>query len=152
MLKSKIMIPQILYRTEQYSGSGKRDAVDVLTFEVFDLRNTDILEYCLSHYDLRRMHFDITIRTLMDIIQDNDDVEEKDIRTIMKDLLKHIELNTGHCIRYILWLASKDEVKDNYEGTEGCIDAYKTGPVILSDLGNDGILFGYDNLPEKITS
>lgn len=144
------MEKKVLYRTENFSGSGVRDAVSVLTFEVCDLTNTDILAYCLEHYSLKRMHFNETLQVLKDSLEDGDAVDEQDIRNLMEDLLKHIESETGHIIRYALWLADKKTVLADYEGTEDNIDAYECGPVILSDLGEDGILFGYESNPEKI--
>lgn len=144
------MEKKVLYRTESFSGSGVRDAVSVLTFEVCDLTNTDILAYCLEHYSLKRMHFNETLQVLKDSLEDGDAVDEQDIRNLMEDLLKHIESETGYSIRYALWLADKKTVLSDYEGNEDNIDAYECGPVILSDLGEDGILFGYESNPKKI--
>lgn len=144
------MEKKVLYRTESFSGSGVRDAVSVLTFEVCDLANTDILAYCLEHYSLKRMHFNETLQVLKDSLEDGDAVDEQDIRNLMEDLLKHIESETSHTIKYALWLAEKKTVLSDYGGTEESVEAYECGQVILSNLGEDGILYGYQTKPIKI--
>ena len=144
--------PTVLFRNESYSGSMVRDAVDVLSFEIGELHNTDIIDYCLAHYNLCRMHFDQTLDALRELIDDGDTVDGSDIRILMRDLLKHIESNTGFCITHVLWLAPEETVKSMYEGSGKHLDAYLTGPVILSDLGPDGILFGYTAMPTPLTT
>lgn len=141
---------EVKYRNESYSGSGVRNAVDVIVHEIYELRNTDIIDYCLSHFSLQKMHFNLTFKVLKDIIEDDDAVEESDIRILIEDLLKNIESETGVSVNYALWLASKESVKENYDGKESTIDAYEIGPVILSDLGEDGVLYGYQTKPVKI--
>lgn len=62
-----------------------------------------------------------------------------------------IEDNTGKKIRYALWLADKDAVEDMYEGNERDIYAYNVDDaVVLSDLGYDGTLYGFEEMPEPI--
>lgn len=139
-----------LFRTERYSGSGTRNAVDVIVFEICELGNTDIPEYCLSHYDFSKMRFNETLQFLIENLENGEMPDETEIRAVVQDMLKHIESQTGHCITHALWLASRETVKDNYEGNEDSIDEYETGPVILSDLGEDGILFGYESNPQKL--
>ena len=138
-----------MYRSESFQGSGVRDAVSVITYEICELGNVDVLNYCLGHYDLSRMHFDDTVRALRDSVDAGEYVDEYDVRPLVTDLLKHIESNTGYDIRYALWLAGMDTVMSDYDGEEGRVDAYECGPVVLSDLGWDGVLFGYTNLPKK---
>lgn len=140
----------VLYRNESYSGSGVRNAVDVIVHEIYELRNTDVIDYCLSHYSLKKMHFNQTFKILKETIEDDDAVEESDIRILIEDLLKNIESETGISVNYALWLASKESVKENYDGEENTIDAYEIGQVILSDLGEDGVLYGYQTKPAKI--
>ena len=40
----------IMYRSEDSYGSGVRDILDIMTFEIYELKNIDILEYTLDHY------------------------------------------------------------------------------------------------------
>lgn len=140
---------RVMYRNESFQGSGWRDAVSVIVHEICELGNTDVLDYCLGHYDLSRMHFDDTVRALRDSVDEGDEVDEADVRLLVTDLLKHIESNTGYDIRYALWLADMDTVMSDYDGDEGYVDAYECGPVVLSDLGGEGVLFGYTRLPKK---
>ena len=144
------MAGSILYRCETCYGSGVRNAEDVILHEIFELRNTDILCYCLDKYGLTRMGFNRTLESLIKATDNGDELDEEEIRLVVKDLLKHIEAITGHAVRFALWLTTKQAAKELYEGTEESLDAYHTGPVILSDLGEDGILFGYESNPEKI--
>ena len=55
-------------------------------------------------------------------------------------------------VNYALWLASKKSVLENYsDGIESEIDVYYVGnAVVLSDLGYDGILFGYRDCPRPL--
>lgn len=140
---------RVLYRNESFMGSGWRDAVSVITHEICELGNADVLDYCLEHYDLSRMHFDDTVRALRDSVDAGEDVDEYGVRLLVADLLKHVESCTGYCVRYALWLAGMDTVMSDYDGEEDRVDAYECGPVVLSDLGWDGVLFGYSNLPKK---
>ena len=140
----------VLYRNESYSGSGVRNAVEVIVHEIYELRNTDVIDYCLSHYSLKKMHFNQTFKILKETVEDDDAVEESDIRILIEDLLKNIESETGISVNYALWLTSKESVKENYDGEENTIDAYEIGQVILSNLGEDGILYGYQTMPTKI--
>ena len=41
---------KIMYRSEDSSGSGVRDIIEVMVFEIYELGNTDILEYVSEHY------------------------------------------------------------------------------------------------------
>lgn len=144
------MPKRILYRTESAYGSLVRDAVSVLTHEICELGNTDALEYCLQHHNLRKMHFDRTVRALIKSIDEGDCPGEDEVRLVVQDLLKHIESCTGISVNYALWLANRESVKTFYGGKESDIDAYECGPVILSDLDDEGILYGYTTLPQKI--
>lgn len=41
----------ILYRTEAAYGSGIRNITEIIEHEIFELGNTDILDYLVKHYD-----------------------------------------------------------------------------------------------------
>lgn len=144
---------KILYRHNQSTGKTPTDALSVLTFETRELGNSDIPRYCLEHYN-----FPSGTRSLMEgLIRhiDGDEgvkVSENGYPFILDLMLGHIRKETGRDIRHVLWLASRQSVIDNYEGTEDNIEAYETSPVILSDLGPDGILFGYIEAPEQYTA
>lgn len=63
---------------------------------------------------------------------------------------------TKHEVKYALWLADEETVMDKECGYERYIDdecgveAYETGPIVLSELGYDGTLYGYAEMPEAI--
>lgn len=140
-----------LYRTESYSGSGIRNIADIIEYEMSELRNTDIPEYILSHYALSPQ----TREDLRDILALRPTGEypftgdREDLRNTIKALLEDIGRETGTPLRYGLWLAERGQIERRYSTTKGDIDGYPTSPVILSNLGPDGILFGYADMPEK---
>ena len=54
-------------------------------------------------------------------------------------------------MKYVLWLCvDKDDVMEYYNATLDDIDTYPVGDVVLSDLGHEGILWGYTSRPEPI--
>lgn len=140
---------KILYRHNQNFGKTPTDALSVLTFETRELGNADIPAYCLEHYD-----FPTAARSLIEGLvkhingEPGIEVSANGYPFILDIMLTQIRKLTGKDIRHVLWLASRQSVIDNYEGTEDNIEAYETSSVILSDLGEDGILFGYVEAPE----
>lgn len=70
------------------------------------------------------------------------------VRNIIYCLNRHYHVN----LKYCLWLSSREVVKDLYGGTDETIDAYNTSSFILSDLGQDGKLFAYEHLPQRLNS
>lgn len=137
---------KIMYRSEDSYGSGIRDILDVMVFEIYELENTDILDYCLKHYLQNTMLEDI----VKDVIDNVISFSEEEIYSICRSIVDEINSQTNHNLKYALWLADKDTVIDMYADTEESILAYKTSDVILANLGRDGILFAYDNRPLPI--
>ena len=41
---------KIMYRSEDSYGSGVRDVLDVMVYEIYELGNIDILDYICDHY------------------------------------------------------------------------------------------------------
>lgn len=67
-------------------------------------------------------------------------------REVLGDLSKVAGVNITHA----LWLADPNTVLNFYGKDltpDSYIDAYEPGPVILTDLGHDGTLYGYDHDP-----
>ena len=65
-------------------------------------------------------------------------------------VLPAIKEKTGHEIRHVLWLCDcPEDVIDAYgmieEITEDDIDEHEVGEVLLSDIGGDGKLWGYEH-------
>ena len=136
----------IMYRSEESGGSGVRDVIDIMTFEIFELGNTDILDYTLENY-LQYTNIQETVERLID---DVTAFSINEVEKICKLIIKEINTQTDHNLKYGLWLADYDRVKDMYAYDESSIEAYKVSDIILSDLGIDGILFAYDEMPEPI--
>lgn len=134
--------PKLLYRSES-SSHPERDAISVMMFEIEELENEDIFDYVLDNYKLSD-ELKESIKTYMDSSDGN-------LESILKNILSEIKTQTGKDIKYALWLAEKETVIDMYDGAENGIDVYETKDgVILSDLGYDGVLFGFEKLPEPI--
>lgn len=140
----------IMYRTEM-SMSSERKAIPLMLFEISELHNADILEYVRDNYDLPG----ILKRNITEYIENIDEIEEGDdvVEYMLREILSCIEDETGKTIKYALWLATKEAVEELYDGDEQFIYEYDvTDAVILSDLGFDGVLYGFENMPEPLNS
>ena len=139
----------LMYRNEEYGGSGVSDIEDVICYEVGELRNEDIFDYCIDNYKLS----DTLLRKIEDVRAFIDDdgfnEDDKDLRDTVKQLVAEVSKICGKTIRYGLWLATKEAVLDIYDGEEDSLSAYKPTDVVFSDLGYDGVLFGYEEKPEE---
>ena len=136
----------VMYRSEDSYGSGVRDILDIMTFEIYELKNIDILEYTLEHY-LQNSNIKETVENM---IADIELFNEEEIYKVCKLIINEINKQTDHNLKYALWLAEYDAVSNIYSFDESSIEAYNTSDIILSDLGYDGVLFGYDEEPEPI--
>lgn len=150
----------IRYRTESFGGSiyghGERDAAAVMAFETKELGNTDILEYLRTSV-LKDSSLAAKMKDFERELEENyciDDMSLDDMEGFFKEVLAEIKNESGHNIRYALWLADPPVVLSPDCGygrdltDDFPVDAYETGPVILSDLGYDGTLYGYEEYPE----
>ena len=146
---------QILYRTETFSGSGERDAIEVMRYEIFELNNSDILD-TLFEGILAKHPIAGRIEKLLNELDDNgyiDDVSETEQRSFLLEVLQSVKDVTGKDIKFALWLTDKDKIASFY-GRDMCdatdYDAYEVGPVMLSGLNGDGNLYGYETLPKPL--
>lgn len=162
-------IPKYLYRTENAYGSGERDLRAIIEYEVFELGNTDIFDYILKHYDFEKYNlqsgFLNTLQTMREMSGDSDPESVESFERVADNIGKNtakkafidsvmdlIRYVTGKSIRYGLWLAEKDAVIRFYNNmSKENIDTYRTSDVILSDLNEDGILFGYEEKPKPVS-
>lgn len=129
------------------SVDSERKALPVMLFEITELHNADILEYVSENYLLP----DELKTDVQEIIDNIDDVDEDGCEGVLEQVLNCIEDSTGKKIHYALWLADKDAVEDMYEGDERDIYAYNVDDaVVLSDLGYDGTLYGFEEMPEPV--
>ena len=138
----------IKYRTEM-SVDSERKAIPVMLFEITELHNADILEYVKEHYEMPN----ILKKNIQEYIDTIDEIEEGDdiVEYMLKEIIGCIEDDTGRKIRYALWLADKEAVEELYDGDELDVYAYNVDDaLILSDLGYDGTLYGFETMPEPI--
>lgn len=140
------------YRTETFSGIGPRDAAEVMAFETFELGNTDIPEYLCSH-QLKGSSLAPALESITKELDDNgfvDDMSWDEKVNFFREVLGDLSKVTGVNITHALWLADPNTVLNFYGKDltpDSYIDAYEPGPVILTDLGHDGALYGYDHDP-----
>lgn len=139
----------IMYRTESAYGSGVRDIVKVLTFEIFELGNTDILEYVYNNYKLDSKGEAILLELFNNWEDYASDTEERQTEGVTQ-FVNALNRYFGVKLKYCLWLADLSAVKELYEGTDDDILAFGCSPYKLNDLGQDGKLFAYTELPEPI--
>lgn len=140
---------KVLYRNNNAFGDNIRKPLDVIVHEIYELGNTDILEYCTEHYALST-----DLRNDIDeIIYIIDDVYEGYVITVIKKLLSELNELYGRPIKEVIWLASLEAVNDLYDGTDdnADIEAYSVeDAIILSNLGYDGLLFGFFEKPKML--
>lgn len=138
----------VMYRNDNYNNSGIIDIKDIICFETGELHNIDIFEYCIDNYELS----DKLIDMINNIIENIDDYEKDDdeLCLCVDMLIDEISKCMHKKIKYGLWLADRQNVIDFYNGDDNNINAYIKSDVILSDIGPDGILFGYDKKPIQI--
>ena len=145
---------------------GIRDAARVICFEMFELGNTDIPDTVYYKYIQPNLevlypiyHESINqIRVLIDV-EDRDKAKDwmysleghRDFMLLALAIIDMVNKVTKASVRYVLWLAEKERVVQYYNGEEKNMQEYATSPIILSDLGAEGILFGYETMPAPIT-
>lgn len=140
----------IMYRTESYSGSYERRFNHVLRFEVFELGNSHILDELLQNRMVSSQDLTIQMKTIIRELDENgyvDDMPENDQMNFIDRLRNDISTLAHKDIQYALWLADRDRIKELYHGTDSDIEGYETSDIIISNLGGDGILFGYEFEP-----
>ena len=146
----------IMYRNDDCYNSRERNIVEVIYFEIFELNNTDILEYVSKHYLDQPLRSEceniINADNYSNLSYFNDDEEAG--RNFVKAIVASISAKTRRNLSHALWLAKKDAVINLYHnGPEAqgiTIASYHTSSIVLSNLGYDGILFAYDDIPKMI--
>jgi hypothetical protein len=133
------------YRDDTLYGDGYVDAARVLTYEIGELGNYDVLEYlamtCLVGTDIGEQWPEV-----------NNDVEVDEFfearggveHFVRAELLPAIAEATGVRVSTVRWLCrTVDDVVNAYGADPDNVTAYPVGDVLLSDLGVDGQLWGY---------
>jgi hypothetical protein len=154
---------ETMFRCDDDPKNRPMNPVDVISFEVFELNNTDILDYCLTNYIDKQItkypQFGNTYDIISAIEHDEEvreywyDKYQNDFKDEENPIIKFIEmletiLHTK--INFVLWLAEKTSVETLYMNSSCTVYEYKTSDVVLSDLGFDGKLFAYKDRPEFI--
>ena len=157
------------YRCDYIFGDGYRNAAEVMSYEVFTLENTDILD-TLSDTILKDSPIKNDLRILSEEINKGHKIEEDkeslydlienayDKPSVavpfFKKVLSEIEKVTGKKVTYCLWLCdTKDNVRKydfHDEMADDDIDAYEESDIVLADIGSGGKLYGYETNPEPV--
>ncbi len=128
------------FRTESFSGSGVRDPMEVIEFEIKELCNTDIVEFVQEEYGLLT-HLDVENQIeLIDICHKN--IKEI-LETIKNYVLDYFKVDSVEELEAV-WLAEYERVKSFYnDGEEDGIYEVSLNRkfLVLSDLDIDGALF-----------
>ena len=169
-------IPAILFRTESYSGSGVRRIEDVIEYEMSELGNKDIPRYVLDHYDLgEALRLDLQAILRVDPAGEypflcngagHGVCDRADLQDLVSRMIDELSAVLGQNtedgqrvnamrLRYALWLAPLGAVSERYLRGDGSAQAYATAsrtlynpaPVILSDLGDEGVLLAFADEP-----
>lgn len=125
------------YRSENTYGSGVRDLREIIMYEVLELGNSDIVDYCSEIYGIENI-----------LNEEVFDTEEEELERWIDNL--YTKLNCKKA--YGLWLTSIAGVQEVYdECALEEIDQYiiPAESAVLSDLGEDGVLFFYRQRPEN---
>lgn len=154
------------YRSDGIFNDGCRNVVDVMTHEIFELWNADIL-YTLADSILKdtdiaedMVHLANDLQSpralyFADILEEENKFAAEDkAKIFVRKILDAVKGKTGKDIKYVLWLSdSVDDIISEYEPNDSIteFDEYSiANSVILSDLGKGGKLFGYEELPAAI--
>lgn len=144
-------IPEIEYRTETAYGSGTRNIIDVMNYEIFELFNTDIIDYVLTRHNSL-----LSEKTKHMLQKDIEDItDENDQKEFCTSIISDINNASNRSYKYALWLCERNAVKQLYlndDYTEQNIDAYAVSDMIISDLGFDGRLYVYEDMPERLNN
>ena len=134
------------YRNEEYSGSRITDPEKVLKFEIYELGNTDILEFFQKHYGF---NYSCIIEKL-----EEGRVTEEEIKDEVKKIISYISRKMGGPkTLYCLWLATREGIRENYIDPEDPVTEYNLSGcdyMPLCDLGDQGALFILDRHPRFI--
>lgn len=163
-------IPAILFRTESYSGSGVRRIEDVIEYEMTELGNKDIPRYMLKHYDIgEALRLDLQAILRDDPAGKYGVHNREDLQRLISRMIDELSAVLGQNtedgqrvnamrLRYALWLAPLRAVSEHYVRDDGSAQAYATAsrtlynpePVVLSDLGDEGVLLAFADEPRPL--
>lgn len=132
---------EIGFRSEDVFGEGYRYAPRVMAHEVFELENSDIIDTLSSNL----------MRGSKILKEAHNITDEESGVLFFKEVLKELSKITGREVKYCLWLCDKPEdVFKEYGASKDSIKVYLKSDIVLSDLGNEGKLYGYEELPKPL--
>ena len=142
---------KIGYRTESAYGSNVRKLKDIIFFEVSELLNIDIFEYCINNYRLPK-YIKFKLRNTILLIEEGQEVNEERLKRNIDDLIDSLNKIFEIDLRYGLWVCeNKQTIIDYYDANEYDVDTYDVSDgIIISDLEEDGILYAFEFLPQPI--
>lgn len=142
-----------MYRTETYSGSLERRFAYVLQFEVFVLGNTHIFDELIQNELVGNADLAAQMKSMVNELEQNgyvEDMSEYDQLEFLEKLRIEISTQVNKDIQYALWLADRACVQKFYGGTDHDMECYEISDVVLSNLEDSGILFGYVSEPHPV--
>lgn len=135
---------EIGYRSDNCIGGSEMRAAHVMAFETYELGNSDIL-LTLANGVLKDS--DIALELMKRAESTNEVANNEsfvDWVAFYNVVLLEIKRVTGVSVSFVLWLTDRKEDALSY-GTN--IQQYYKGEVLLSDLGREGKLWGYQFQP-----
>jgi hypothetical protein len=136
------------HRNDEFFGERQRSLLRVIVHETTELGNIDIPDTVLKTFKHTEEQGKL-LKEFIELIDSGDPIEDFDIyiETLM-DVI-HGEYPEA---KYALWLCkTKDDVKKLYGGTDSNIGTYKIEyPKPISDLGEEGLLYVFSKIPERI--
>lgn len=127
------------YRNNECYGNYIYDLRDVISFEIKELGNNDILYFFNKHYNT---NFGLMVSCC------KDDEINKEISQIYDIVCGALNTNSPYC----MWLTTEEYVEELYSTDEYLVSCYKIpeDSIIMSDLGCDGILIATKNNPTTL--
>ena len=128
------------YRNESYSGSGVRDLMDVIYFEIEELDNMDIL-YTMSKF------YGLDFSNYIETEDDYEFVHPECYQKVFDVIAGFVEkkLSADRKNLEAIWLTTKEAVDKIYSKYGKKVTGYSFTEdwIPISDLGEDGTLFVY---------
>lgn len=141
----------MMCRVEKAFGSGCRDLMAVLEYEILVLENVDVFEFMSKNKNLTHALRKQMIECINAKYQSGNVKDEKLVRKMIKEMVQQLnalyDVNLSHC----LWLCDEKHVRTLYGKQEDKIDFYEESHIVLSDLGVCGKLYAYSSNPQPIS-
>ena len=146
------------YRSEKVGvgGNGIRDILAVMTYEIYNMGNSDILTTLIPTIKPVNPELSCEMQSMVNELEENfsfDDMGEDDVHEICQKIVECLNNIYHKNLKYCLWLADYNVVM-NYYGhgrlSLSDIDGYMESDIVLSKIEPDGSLYAYEENPVKI--